>query len=136
VHSFVIGGAHPYRDSRWDAFGQVDGTDREAFMAALEEVIGERIPPEMKPLVVANDLRALAAAAKKRSSLGGLGTMAVRRMLFVGEEDPRYPGVRECAQRIPQATPAPLPGQTHVTGFVRRDLVVPYVMRFLAATPH
>lgn len=101
VRSFVLGGAHPYRDSSWDAFRQVDGTDPEAFIAALEAVLGERIPPEVKPLIVANDLRALAAAAQERPSLEEvLQVMTMPCMLFVGEADPRLPAVRECAQHI------------------------------------
>jgi pimeloyl-ACP methyl ester carboxylesterase len=44
VHSLIIGGACPCRESRWDAFRQVDGTDPDAFIAPLEEGIGERIP--------------------------------------------------------------------------------------------
>ena len=59
----AFGGAHPYADHSWDAFRQVDGTELETFVAAVEAVVAQRIPPELKPRVLANDLQALAAAA-------------------------------------------------------------------------
>ena len=64
VHALLIGVAHPYVDHSWDAFRQVDGTKPEAFVAAFEAVMAQRIPPELKPSVLANDLQALAAAAR------------------------------------------------------------------------
>ncbi len=63
VDALLFGGAHQYADHSWDAFRQVDGTEPETFVAAVEAVVARRIPPESKPRVLANDLRALAAAA-------------------------------------------------------------------------
>ncbi len=63
VDALLFGGAHPYADHSWDAFRQVDGTEPETFVAAVEAVVARRIPPESKPRVLANDLQALAAAA-------------------------------------------------------------------------
>jgi pimeloyl-ACP methyl ester carboxylesterase len=133
VHALLIGGAHPYADRSWDAFRQVDGTDPEAFIAALEAVVEQRIPPELKPSVLANDLQALAAAAQERPALEDvLPTMAMPCLLLVGEADARYPAVQECAKHIAHVTLVSLPGVNHAAGFVRSDLVLPHVTRFLA----
>jgi len=53
-------------------------------------------------------------------------------LLLVGEADARYPAVQECAKHMARATLVSLPGCNHATGFVRSDLVLPHVMRFLA----
>jgi pimeloyl-ACP methyl ester carboxylesterase len=133
VHALLIGGAHPYADHSWDAFRQVDGTDPEAFITALEAVVEQRIPPEVRSLVLANDLQALAAAAQERSSLEDvLPTMTMPCLLLVGEADARYPAVQECAKHLTNVTLVSLPGCDHVTGFVCIDLVLPHVMQFLA----
>jgi hypothetical protein len=96
VESLVSGGAHPYADQSYvDAFGQLDGGDHEAFLAALERVLGEPIPPEVRPRLLANDLRALtAAAAQPRPSLEDvLPIMVMPCLLLVGEADGRRAAV-------------------------------------------
>jgi pimeloyl-ACP methyl ester carboxylesterase len=136
VRALLLGGAHPYADHSWDAFRRVDGTDAEAFIAALETVVAQRIPLEFKPRVLANDLRALAAAAKERPALEDvLSTMSMPVLLLVGEADARYPAVRECAKHVAHAVLASRPGCNHATGFMRSDLVIPHVTRFLTAAP-
>jgi pimeloyl-ACP methyl ester carboxylesterase len=109
VHALLLGGAHPYADYSWDAFREVNGRDPEAFVAALESGVAQRIPPEFKPRVLANDLQALAAAAKERPALEDvLPTMTMPCLLFVGEADARYPAVLECAKHMAHATLAAL----------------------------
>jgi pimeloyl-ACP methyl ester carboxylesterase len=133
VNALLIGGAHPYADRSWRAFSQVDGTDPEAFIAALEAVVEQRVPPELKPYVLANDLQALAAAAQERPALDDvLPIMAMPCFLLIGEADSRYPEVQKCAKYIGHATLVSLPGLNHTMGFMRSDLVLPHVMKFLA----
>jgi pimeloyl-ACP methyl ester carboxylesterase len=133
VHALLIGGAHPYADRSWDAFRQVDGTDPEAFLTALEAMVEQRVPPELKPRVLANDLQALAAAAQERPALEDvLPTMDTQCLLLVGAADARYPAVQEGAKHIAHATFVSLPGLNHAAGYMRSDLVLPHVTRFLA----
>jgi pimeloyl-ACP methyl ester carboxylesterase len=133
VRSLLIGGAHPYRDSTWDAFRHVDGTKPDAFIAALEHVLGERITDDVKPRVIANDLRALSAAAQDRPSLDDVPqTMRIPCLLFVGEADARYSAVQQCAKQIMGATLRSFHGLTHVTSFMRSDQVLPHITQFLA----
>jgi pimeloyl-ACP methyl ester carboxylesterase len=132
VRSLSIGGAHPYRDDRWQAFASVDGTEPEAFISALEVAIAETITPLARPQILANDLVALAISAQIRPSLAAvLPTLDIPCLLFVGEADSRYSAVHECAQQIPKATFVGLPGLSHVEGAVRSDRVLPHVMKFL-----
>jgi pimeloyl-ACP methyl ester carboxylesterase len=137
VWSLIVGGAQPYPDCNWEVFRQVQGTDPEAFMAALEAVMGERLPAKLKPLILANDLQALTAAAQERSSVEEvLPTMPMPCLLFVGEADVRYPAMQVCAKHIAQATLISLPGLNHVATFIRSDLVLPHITRFLATVRH
>jgi pimeloyl-ACP methyl ester carboxylesterase len=136
VESLVIGGAHPYADQSYlDAFGRLDGGDPEAFLAALERVLEEPIPREVRPRLFANDLRALtAAAAQPRPSLEDvLPSMVMPCLLLVGEADCRRAAVEKCAKQIGRATLVTLPGLSHVGTLGSSDVVLPHVKRFLAA---
>jgi pimeloyl-ACP methyl ester carboxylesterase len=132
IDALLIGAAHPYADHTWDAFRQLDGTDPEAFIAALEAVVEQRVPPELKPRVLDNDLRALAAAAQERPALEDvLATMTMPCLLLVGEADARYAAVRECARHIARAKFVSLPGLNHAAALMRSDLMLPHLTKFL-----
>jgi pimeloyl-ACP methyl ester carboxylesterase len=136
LESLVIGGAHPYADPGYlEAFGHLDGGDADAVLAAYERVLEEPLPREVRPLLLANDLRALvAAAAQPRPSLDDvLPTMTMPCLLLVGEADRRRAAVETCAKQIARATLVTLPGLSHVRTLLRTDVVLPHVMRFLAA---
>lgn len=134
LRALIIGGAHPFADTRWNAFKHIDGHDPEAFIAALEAVVAQAIAPQDRALVLANDLRALAAAAQVRPSLEDvLATWTLPCLLYAGQADPRYVAVQACARRLRHATLVTLPGVDHSGGFLRSDLVTPPLMRFLAA---
>src|SRR5450830_404381 len=61
LHSLVLGAAHPGADTSWDAFKGLDGSDPAAFIGAFETVLNERISADVKMMIRANDLPALAA---------------------------------------------------------------------------
>lgn len=134
VDSFVIGAAHPYPDQNWESFSQVNGNDGDGFIVALEKVIGEPVTPDVRPLIMDNDLQALIAAAKARPSLEDvLPTMEKPCLLFVGEADSRFKIVRECADHLQNVDFVSFPKLTHVDCFFRSDLVSPVVSNFLLA---
>jgi pimeloyl-ACP methyl ester carboxylesterase len=134
AQTLVIGGAHPYEDRSHAAFQHVDGTDPDAFIAALEVVTEERVPPESRSVVLANDLQALAAATQVRPSLEEvLPTMAMPCMLYVGEADSRFAAVKACATHMPNVTFVSLPGLNHAQGMVQSKVVLPHVTKFLAS---
>jgi hypothetical protein len=53
-------------------------------------------------------------------------------LLFVGEADGVYAGVKECVQYMPNGTLVSLPDLNHSEAFFRSDLVLPHVRKFLA----
>ena len=134
VSSVVIGGAHPYRDRSWEVFSKVTGKNAEEFMVALETVIEEPVPAEVRPLVLENDLEALVAAAQERPSLEDvLAKVEVPCLFFVGEADSRFEAVRDCAAQVPTARFISFPELTHVGCFLRSDLVSPIISKYLDA---
>ena len=131
VRSFIIGGAHPYADSA-EAFHGVDGTDPDAFIAAMEKFAGQRATPEARERILGCDIQALAAAMHDRNSLEDVVlTMTMPCLFFVGEDDPRFPKVRECVKPMPNATFVSLPDQNHSQANMQSDLVLPHVTKFL-----
>ncbi len=131
VRTFIIGGAHPYARSA-EAFQGVDGTDPEAFIAALEAVAGNPLTPETKAELLANDLQALVAAMNDRDSIEDvILTMTMPCLLYVGEADARLPKVQACVKSMPNASFVSLPELDHAQGYIRSDLVLPHVMKFL-----
>lgn len=133
VASLIVGGAHPYEE-RFDAFHGVDGSDPDAFIAALERFIGERIGSQARAAVLQNDLAALCAAATDRESLAVcLGRTAVPSLLFVGERDRRLPLVQHAATAPGSSGPAILPGLGHAGALSARAALMPHILAFLAA---
>lgn len=131
VQSLIIGGAHPYAMS-FDPFRNVDGTDPDAFLAALELLVGERFTPEVRALMLANDLRSLAAAAGDSASMEDiLPIMTMPCLVYVGKDDIRYQPAKECIKQIPRATFVSLPGCNHIQAYMRSELMVPHVTKFL-----
>jgi pimeloyl-ACP methyl ester carboxylesterase len=52
-------------------------------------------------------------------------------LLFDGEADGFYPGVKECVKSIPNVTFISFPGLDHVDIILRNDLVLPHIIKFL-----
>jgi pimeloyl-ACP methyl ester carboxylesterase len=137
LRSLIVGGAHPFADARWrEQFQGVDGTDPAAFLSAFEATVRDRIPEPARPLVLGNDLRALAASATDRPSTEpDLGAARLPCLLYAGELDARHDLVRAAAQQIPGATFLSLRGLGHVDAILRSDLVLPHLRAFLARVP-
>lgn len=134
VRSLVIGGAHPYEERLPDS-SRPDGSDPEAFMATLYRRLGvdpATIPQAVKEEIRANDFRALAASQQDRPSLEDiLPAMSMPCCLYVGDADPRYPKVLECARQIRGAVSFAMPGLDHSAGFRESALALPQVGTFL-----
>jgi pimeloyl-ACP methyl ester carboxylesterase len=131
LFSLIVGGSHPYGEN-CDSFRKIEGEDPGAFLDALERVIGEQLSSKAKRLILANDLRALAAAAHPHVCGEGVPLdVSVPCLLFAGEEDPRYPLVKAAAQEIPRAIYFSLPGLGHLQAFMHTERVLPQVKAFL-----
>ena len=91
------------------------------------------ISPDIVPLVVANDLEALAAAARPRPNMEDmLSVLEIPCLLFAGAKDPRHPLVAACAGKIPNAKFISLPELNHVTCYLNSELVLQHIREFLA----
>ena len=66
--SLIVGAAHLFEDNL-ESFQNIDGKDPDAFLKALEAFLGEKIAPEILPLLLTDDLEALAAAARPRPNM-------------------------------------------------------------------
>lgn len=130
VKSLIIGGAHPYEES-FAPFAGVDGSDPDAFIAALESFLGESIPPEMRRMMLLNDLRALCAAASDRANLEpALEGMRVPLMMFVGGLDQRLAAVQQAAQKM-DARLVIVPRVAHAGTLGASELLIPEIRSFL-----
>lgn len=131
VASLIGGGAHPYEE-KFDAFCGVDGNDPDAFIAALEQFIGERIAAQARSFILQNDLVALCAAATDRDSFAPhLSMLAVPVLLFVGERDQRLEQVRRAAAEITGAQLIVLPGHNHASALSACAALMPHIGAFL-----
>jgi pimeloyl-ACP methyl ester carboxylesterase len=129
--SLIIGAAHPFEDNL-ESFRNVDGKDPDAFLKALEVFLGEKIDPEIVPLVMTNDLEALSAAARPRPDMEDmLPALDIPCLLFAGTEDPRHPLVEACATKIPNAKFVSIPDLNHVTCYLNSELVLQHIRKFL-----
>jgi len=117
-----------------------DSLDTGAKMALVEEWLGPAAAkmPEWKAyaqrVLPANDWQAFIALVSRDWGRGFddvLPTMTMPVLLFVGETDSFYSGVRECAKSIPNATFISFPGLGHAELEVRKDLVLSHVTKFL-----
>jgi pimeloyl-ACP methyl ester carboxylesterase len=131
LKSLIIGGAHTYEES-FAAFAGLDGSDPEAFIAALEHFLAEAIPPATRRMILLNDLRALCAAATDRANLApALAGLAVPHMMFVGELDQRLAAVQEAAGQM-NAQLLVVPGVSHADTMSASEVLIPEIRAFLA----
>jgi pimeloyl-ACP methyl ester carboxylesterase len=131
VHSLIAGGAYPYEDAL-ESFHGVDGSDPDAFIAALEGFIGEKIPEEAKPIRLQNDLIALAAAARHRHGFQSyLNLIKQPILLFVGDQDNRYAIVRHAAKELEIEQLVVLPGASHATALYASAALLLHITAFL-----
>jgi pimeloyl-ACP methyl ester carboxylesterase len=132
--SLIIGGAHPYQQTQ----AQCD-TRLQILRKGLDgtvALLGDNRSLERKARMLANDVEALIASWTGR--VGGPGlegvlpTMAMPCLLYAGEADAAYPGVKDCCQHIPNATFFSLPGLNHSEVFAQSNVVLPHITTFLA----
>jgi pimeloyl-ACP methyl ester carboxylesterase len=136
LHVLIIGGTDPY-ERRLPASSRLDGSDPEAFLAALFgrlEINAATFPPVRREALFANASRALAAAQQDRPSLEDmLPTITMPCLLYASDADPVYAKVHACAQQIPNANFFAVHGLDHSAAFRESGLVLPHITKFLQA---
>jgi pimeloyl-ACP methyl ester carboxylesterase len=136
--SLLIGGANPYQRNREQFDTRLQALKRgpESIAALWDGAVS----PALRARLLANDVEAMAASWIGRMENPGLEevlpTMRMPCLLFVGEADGAYPGVKECVTHMPNVTFVSFPGLKHAETFFHSDLVLPHVMKFLASVPH
>ena len=135
-HSLVIGGMNP------DVSG---GESVQARVELLKQGIGAYVAhseaqsggmdPDRRALLLANDAEALIAAISGPRGLDGmddvLPTMTMPCLLYVGEADGFYPGVKACAPKLPNAAFVSFPGLNHGQTSQASGKVLPHARQFL-----
>jgi pimeloyl-ACP methyl ester carboxylesterase len=138
-HSLIISSMHPYaKPNEPEQSLQWLRLDMSAKLALAEKWLGSGMTPEWKAWVhapfAANDWEALIALVSRDwacSFDSVLPTMTMPVLLLVGESDSYYAGARECVKSIPNATFVSFPGLGHTGTFLRKDLVLPHIIKFL-----
>jgi len=139
-HSLILGGAHPYADpDSTEQALQFLKQGKNEMLAQAEKILGPRMTPELKAQVearfAANDDEALIALVSSSDWPKDFGdvlpTMTMQVLLFAGETDPFYPGAKQCAKSIPNATFVSFPRLGHMETRFRSDLVLPHITKFL-----
>lgn len=125
------------RDGLQMALRMMPAQPMEFFVAALEKSQPVPFTAARKTQLLSLDVQALLTSFEglAGSSLPApeevLPKVTLRCLLFAGEADPYFESVRNCAALMPNATLFSLPGLDHNQAFMRQDLVLPQVRRFL-----
>jgi len=132
ISALVAGGAAADASNFGSRLQHIDGSDPEEFVTAFESIMKAPFSPELRAEVLVSDTRALAAAAQDRPSLiEQLSKITTPCFLYAGDQDFVFSRAQATARQIPNAKFEALPGLAHPGGFVRSDLVLPHVLRFL-----
>jgi pimeloyl-ACP methyl ester carboxylesterase len=150
--SFILGGADPFdinqtvqeswlQDLRERTNAMSVSALRERIIAMfararyLLEEWGVKIPPQLEARWVTNDIDALAAFLTGSQWERGLETvltsMSMPCLVYLGEDDDEDAGAKRWVGLMPNATFVSIPGLGHVEAFLRSDLVLPHIAKFL-----
>ena len=132
---FAAEGAEATEMAHWasDLTGGIAG-----FVTGYEARHGA-LPEDVRQRWLENDGEALAAcvanliAESDGALVQALPQISAPTLLLVGSEEPFVDLARETAARLPHGQFVALPGLDHVQTFLRSDLVLPEVERFLTA---
>lgn len=132
VLSLIIGGMHPYKEIPTDL------EERKRLLAegmdAVLDAYGIHLSV-VRERMLQNDPQALLADTIQTQSWEDFGPELQRFnrpiLLFVGEEDGFYAGAKRASQELGNVTFVAFPNENHRTAFVKRNLLVPHLARFL-----
>lgn len=137
--AIIIGGMHPYGRAGTD--GSVNKRieilkgGMESYVAQIEEQSGP-MDPDRRARMLENDAQALIASSIELRDFQGieevLPSMTMPCLLYVGEADFLYEGVKECVKHMPNATFVSFPGLDHGQTSRSSNLVLPHVTEFLS----
>lgn len=132
--SLVIGGQHPYAQNLGELremlqYGIRGGA--EAFIEMWERDIGP-LTSTQKRRMKEYDFKALLSVAQDRESVeSSLHLMNLPCLLIAGEKDEVCPAVHRCTPLMPNVKTVIVPGIDHFGGFMRSEVMIPLIKRFL-----
>ena len=135
-HSLMLGGHAPQGGDAQtvDFFVERLQAGVEAFASMLDQSFGPS-PSVYKALRLASDFEACIAATLAWRDYSGfeasLPNMTMPCLLYIGEADGGLPLLKDSARSIPSSTFVSLPNLDHVEAFIRNDLVLPHISKFL-----
>jgi len=129
--SFIIGGAHPYAESLVFA-RELINRGMDAFISIWDEA-GAPLSEKVRENLLNHELFPLVACVSKdRPDMSSvLHKMTMPCLIYAGENDFRYEGVKECAENMANGIFVSLPGLDHLEAQVRSDLMLPHIRKFL-----
>ena len=134
VRAMILGGASP-DPAPPGAMDPLMSILKQGAPALLTSAYAGFLTPALEARLLSNDMDALIANRQKRFASQGfseiLGSLEMECLLFAGDADPIYEAVKASAAKMANATFFALTGLQHYEAFVRSDLVLPHVMRFL-----
>lgn len=145
VRSLTLCGNQPYAwDPAWppvplltEALEVAQGSGMTAFADCLEAAFGERIPPQARERILANDPRALAAAWRSALAEGpisaDLSAWTVPCLICMAAGEDMFANAERAAAEIPGARFLALSGVTHLSAPYEVDRVLPAVRALIGA---
>ena len=138
MRSFIAGASHPYSRSEFPT----DDNWIELYQEGLESVLGVfeeqsgRMPEPMRTRFMAQDSEALVASmVQSRDTTGledGLSSVSTPVLAYAGTEELMHGPTAKASGAIPGARFISLEGLDHMGGFMRSDLVLPRIKKFMA----
>jgi len=126
--SMVLGGAHPYEEDL-SFIRDLAAQGGAAILGFWDSAFSDEIRQQ---LTAHPSLPLTAAVRNDRPDLSpSLGRMRMPLLIYAGDQDFRYEGVKRCGLELPNAEFLSIPGLEHLLGFTRSDLVIPHVRSFL-----
>ena len=140
-HSLIIGGSSPLEqdpdapDPTIDWFKSLFKQGNETVLTTYETMMGVEFPPEAKEVLMNNDPEALIAVLsifKEQVDYDEtIANATLPCLIYNGEADPHDANTKKSMDKLPNATFVTLPGLDHFAGFMRSDLVLPHIQKFL-----
>lgn len=133
-HSLILGGEHPYEyEEGRQMFQQLLSNGLEAFVAVLDEHYGP-LSPATKARYLANDSQALLAMIPNEwpGFSDVLPGMTMPCLVYVGEDDSlAHSNLKRAVEEMSNVIFVSLPSVNHWQGYVRSDLILPHLRKFL-----
>jgi pimeloyl-ACP methyl ester carboxylesterase len=137
--SLIIGGAHPFPLSKEQFDTRITELQNGGLESLVDHHLGATAPSAWKARLMANDFDALVASWKGRLSGPGfedvLPDMMMPCLIYAGEADTAYPGIKKCTESMPHVTFLSLPGLNHAGAFAESTRVLPQITSFVRSIP-